>query len=165
MTAGDKLINFYSKVNKAWDAAFDGWEWLEDKKNHGTFILGEKSLKYGYAFHLAGCEDCYGSWIWLEYEPEKDLVGLYIKDRPVLPKFKGDLQNLFEKYAPFDMELSFEKDGAPVLSRKEQVRPEELLRYFEEFKLAYSENYPLFYMLTVSAQKWYDGFNIWGSDC
>ena len=28
-----------------------------------------------------------------------------------------------------------------------------------------NENYPLFYMFTVSAKEWYDGFAIKGSDC
>ena len=140
-------------------------EWGESENNSKMFVFGEKTNENGFAFFLAGCEDTYGGWIWIEYEPEKDMVGVYIKDRPIQAKFKEDLKSLFEKYAPFNMKVSFERSTTPILSRKEKVETKDLLKFFKEFKKAYNEYYPLFYMFTVSAKEWYEGFNIYGSDC
>ena len=165
MTNEQKLDALYKAVNSAWDDAFDGWEWDESEDKPGVYILGEPSNENGFAFFLAGCEDTYGGWIWIEYVPERDIVGLYIKDRPIQAKFKDDLKSLFEKHAPFEMKLAFERQTTPVLSRKEKVETKDLLKFFREFRKAYKEYYPVFYMVTVSAKEWYDGFSIEGSGC
>ena len=73
MTNEQKLDALYQAVNRAWDDAFDGWEWEASDKS-GVFILGEPSNENGFTFFLSGCEDVYGGWIWIEYEPEKDAV-------------------------------------------------------------------------------------------
>ena len=164
MTSEQKLDALHQAVNYAWDDAFDGWEWEESDKP-GVFILGEPSDKHGFTFFLAGCEDAYGGWIWVEYNPESDMVGVYIKDRPIQPKFKEDIQTLFEKHAPFSMRVVFEENAVPVIMREEQVDPADFLNFFQDFRKAYDEYYPLFYMVSVSAKEWYDGFSIAGSDC
>ena len=165
MTNDQKLDALYKAVNNAWDDAFDGWEWDESENKPGVFVFGEPSNKNGFTFYLAGCEDTYGGWIWIEYDPAKDIVGIFIKDRPIQVKFKDDLKALFEKYSPFNMQVSFERRTTPVIWRKEKVEPKDFLKYFREFRKAYNENYPLFYMFTVSAKEWYDGFAIEGADC
>ncbi len=165
MTVEQKLEALYNAVNKAWNYAYDGWEWDEPENKSKPYVLGVKTNKNRFTFFLAGCEDTYGGWIWIEYEPEKDIVGIYIKDRPIQAKFTEDLKNLFEKHSPFNMKVSYERNTTPIISRKEKVETKDLLQFFKEFKVAYKENYPLFYMFTVSAKKWYDGFNIYGSDC
>ena len=114
---------------------------------------------------MAGCRDLYGGIIWVEYNPEDDIVGIYIKDRPIQPKFKEDVVHLFEKYAPFNMKVSFEGESTPIIFRKEKVEPQDFIKFFQDFRAAYDEYYPLFYMVTVSAIKWYDGFYIEGADC
>ena len=95
MTVEEKNEALYNAVNSAWNDSFDGWEELDKSEdNPNVFILGEKYPENGFIFYLAGCRDLYGGWIWVEYEPEKDLVGVYIKDRPIQPKFKEDLKSL-----------------------------------------------------------------------
>ena len=165
MTDDQKLNALYNAANKAWGDVFDGWDWDESEKNPNRFILGEKTTENGFAFFLAGSEDAYGGLFWIEYEPEKDLVEIYVKEEPIQPKFKEDLKTLFEKYAPFNMSVSFERGTTPVLSRKETVETKDLLNFFKEFKKAYNEYYPLFYMFTVSAKEWNDGFGIYSCDC
>lgn len=165
MKVEQKLEALYSAVNKVWDDAYDGWEWEEDEKNPQKFVLGEKTNEYGFTFFLSGCEDAYGGWIWIEYEPENDLVGIYIKDRPIQSKFTEDLKALFDKYSPFGMRVSYESKTTPIISRIEKVEIKDLTNFFREFKREYKENYPLFYMFTVSAREWYDGFSVVGSDC
>lgn len=166
MTVEEKNEALYNAVNSAWNDSFDGWEELDKlEDNTNVFILGEKYPENGFIFYLAGCRDLYGGWIWVEYEPEKDLVGVYIKDRPIQPKFKEDLKSLFEKHSPFNMKMSYEGKSTPVISRIEKVEPKDFVNFFGEFKKAYDEYYPLFYMFTVSAIKWYDGFDIVGCDC
>ena len=165
MTNDQKLNALYEAVNSAWNDAFDGWDWEESEENSGVFILGEPSNENGVAFFLAGCEDVYGGWIWIEYMPEEDFVSIYIKDRPVQPKFKEDLKNLFEKHSPFGMQLVYEDESTPIIMRDEKVAPKDLLKFFKEFREAYKENYPLFYMVSVSAKEWYDGFCVEGSEC
>lgn len=166
MTINEKNEALYNAVNSAWNNSFDGWEELEkSKENPDVFILGIKNQGEGFIFYLAGCRDTYGGWIWIEYEPEEDMVGVYIKDRPIQPKFKEDLKNLFEKHSPFNMKVSYEDESTPLISRKEKVEPKDFLKYFREFKKAYDEYYPLFYMFSVSAIRWYDGFYISGCDC
>ncbi len=165
MTVEQKLEALYNAVNKAWDDAFDEWEWEPNKENPKQFMLGARTPRYGFRFYLAGCRDTYGGWIWIEYEPEEDLVGIYIEDRPILETMKDELKNLFEKYSPFNMKVTYEDGYTPIIFRKEKVELENLLKYFTEFKEAYDKHYPLFYMFSVSAKRWYDGFYIAGSDC
>lgn len=158
----EALIN---AVIKAWDDPFCDWELEESEDNPNVLVLGTKTPKTGFVFFMAGCRDLYGGIIWVEYEPEEDLVGIYIKDRAVQPQFKEDIVNLFEKYAPFNMKVSFEGESTPIISRKEKVEPQDFVNFFEDFRAAYDKYYPLFYMVTVSAIKWYDGFYIAGADC
>lgn len=165
MTIEEKNEALCNAVNNAWDDAFFEWEPLKSEDEPNVFIMGEKKPGKGFIFLLAGCRDTYGGWIWIEYEPEKDLVGIHIKDRPIQSKFKEDIKTLFEKYSPFNMKVSYEGESTPVISRIEKVEPKDFLNFFEEFKRAYDEYYPLFYMFTVSAQQWYDGFYIDFCDC
>lgn len=160
MTIEQKLDALYDAVNNAWDYAFDGWEWDESEDSPNRFVLGEKTNENGFTFFLAATEDSYGGWIWIEYEPETDIVEVFIKDKPIQEKFKEDLKNLFEKYSPFNMKVSYERNTTPILSRMAVVEPEEFFEFFNEFKKAYKDNYPLFYMFTVSAKEFYDGFGI-----
>ena len=93
------------------------------------------------------------------------MVGIYVKDRPIQAKFKEDLKSLFEKYSPFNRKVSYKNSTIPVLFRKEKVETKDLLKFFNEFKKAYKENYPLFYMFTVYAKELYEGFSVEGEDC
>ena len=163
MTIEQKKEALYKALNAAWDGAFEGWEDFEESGK--ISILGVRTNDEGFTFYLAGCRDSYGGWIWIEYEAEKDIVGVYIKDRPIQAKFKDDLKSLFEKHSPFGMKVSYERKTTPVISRKEKVEPKDFVKFFREFRKAYNENYPLFYMFTVSAKEWYDGFSIEGADC
>ena len=47
----------------------------------------------------------------------------------------------------------------------EKLEPKDFLQFFKDFRKAYDEFCPLFYMFTVSAKAWYDGFAIEGADC
>ena len=159
-----KMDVLYQAVNSEWENAFCGWEWDESDKP-GLFILGDPTRDHGYTFFLAGFEDGYGGWvysgwIWIEYEPEKDVVGIYIKNEPIKEKFKDDLMVAFDKHAPFGMKLSFENQTTPIISRKEKVEVQDLQQFFKDFRQAYNEYYPLFYMVTVSTKQWYDGFHV-----
>ena len=166
MTVEQKKEALYKAMNTAWDGAFEGWEDFEEsEKDPNVGIMGVRTNDEGFAFYLAGCRDTYGGWIWVEYDPTKDIVGIFIKDRPIQTKFKEDLKVLFEKYSPFGMNVSYERQTTPVISRKEKVEPKDFVKFFREFRKAYNENYPLFYMFTVSAKEWYDGFAIEGADC
>ena len=78
---------------------------------------------------------------------------------------KDDLKTLFEKYAPFNMQVKYERTSTPVLWRVEKLEPKDFLQFFKDFRKASDECYPLFYMFTVSAKEWYDGFYIEGADC
>ena len=160
-----KLEALRKAVSSAWGNAFDGWEWDESEDKPGLFVLGDPTQDHGYTFFLAGFEDGYGGWvysgwIWIEYEPKKDIVGVYIKNGPIQAKFKDDLKAVFEKHAPFGMQLSFERQTTPIISRKEKVESKDLLQFFKDFRKAYNEYYPVFYMVTVSTKQWYDGFHI-----
>lgn len=165
MTIEDKFNALYDAANKAWDGAFEGWEWYENDVESQKYVLGEKNKGSGFTFFLAGCRDTYGGWIWVEYDAKKDTVGLFIKDRPIQEKFKDDLKTLFEKYAPFNMQVKYERTSTPVLWREEKIEPKDFLQFFQDFRKAYDEFYPLFYMFSVSAKGWYDGFCIEGSGC
>ena len=165
MTTEQKLEALYNAVNKAWDNAFDGWEWDEPESKSKPYILGEKHSDYGFAFFLGGCEDFWGGLIWIEYEPQKDIIGIYIKERPIKDYLVEDLKNLFEKHSPFNMKVSYQRKTTPIISRKEKVEPENFLKFFKEFKSAYKEHYPLFYMFTVSAKEMFDGTCVTCGDC
>ena len=165
MTIKDKFDALYNAANKAWDGAFDGWEWDESNVESKRYVLGEKTNTNGFAFFTAGCRDIYGGLIWVEYDAKEDTLGIFVKDRPIQEKFMDDLKTLFEKYAPFNMQVKYERKSTPVLWRKEKVEPKYFLQFFKEFRKAYDEFYPLFYMFSVSAKGWYDGFYIEGSDC
>lgn len=165
MTTEKKLETLCIAANKAWDDTFYDCDMEQLDDNPKVFTLGEQTDENGYLFFLAGCRDTYGGWLWIEYEPEDDLVGIYIKDRPIQPKFKEDIEKLFEKHSPFNMRVSFEGESTPIISCKEKVLPENLEEFFRGFREAYDENYPLFYMVSVSAKKWYDGFCISFADC
>ena len=164
MTIEKKLESLYAAVNKSWNDAFDGWEWLEIEGKSNRFLLGENDPQNGFAFLIGANEEMYNGMIWIEYAPEKDMVELYILGRPIQTKFKEDFKSLFEKYSPFDMKVSY-KNTTPVFSRKEKVEPSGLLAFFDEFKKAYKEYYPLFYMFTAGEKERYEGFCINGEDC
>ena len=164
MTTEQKMEALYKAVNSVWDNAFSGWPWEESDKT-GVFILGEPDRENGFAFFLEGCEDRYGGWIWIEYAPEKDVVGVYIKNRPIQEKLKDGIDNLFKKYSPFDMRVVYVDGSTPIIMREEKVEPVDFVKFFNDFRKAYDEYYPLFYAVTVSAQSWYDGFCITGADC
>ena len=165
MTIEQKKEALINAVSEAWDNPFYDWDLEASEGNPDVYVLGEKEYGKGFIFFMDGCRDIYGGVIWVEYEPEKDFVGIYIKDRPIQQKFKEDIIHLFEKHAPFNMKVSFENESTPIISRKEKVQPQDLVKFFKDFRVAYDEYYPLFYMVTVSAIKWYDGFHIDGADC
>ena len=166
MTIEQKKEALYKAMNTAWDGAFEGWEdFGESEQDPNVGIMGVRTNDEGFAFFLAGCRDTYGGWIWVEYDPTKDIVGIFIKNRPIQAKFKEDIKALFEKYSPFGMKVSYESVTTPVISRKEKVEPKDFVNFFRDFRTAYDEYYPLFYMVSVSAIKWYDGFYIAGADC
>lgn len=165
MTVEEKFDALYNAANKAWDGAFGGWEWYEDNVETKKYVLGEKDKSNGFAFFLAGCRDTYGGLFWVEYDAKKDTVGVFVKNRPIHGKFKDEMKTLFEKYAPFNMQVKYERNSTPVLWRVEKVEPKDFLQFFKDFRKAYDECYPLFYMFTVSAKAWYDGFCIDSTDC
>lgn len=72
-----------------------------------------------------------GNTIDLEYNPEEDIITIYVKDQPIQAKFKDDIVSIFEKYSPFNMELSFDNDLVPTLSRKEKVSPDDFSTFFD----------------------------------
>ena len=161
-----KLDALRQAVDAVWDGDISGWELEEDWDKPGLYAIGEKNNENGDLMLFLGSNDkTHSGWIWIEYEPEKDLVGIYIKDRPIQAKFKEDIKALFEKHAPFGMKLSFERETTPLISKKETVEVEDLPKFFEEFRKAYNEYYPLFYMFTVSAQEWNEGFFVLSSYC
>ena len=167
MTIEQKKEALYKAINTAWDGAFECLEDFEEsEKDPNVCIVGMRPNDENFAFYLAGCEceDIYSGQIWVEYDPTKDIVGIFVKNRPILAKFKEDLKALFEKHSPFGMKVSYERKTTPIISRKEKVEPKDFVKFFREFRKAYNENYPLFYMFTVSAKEWYDGFCIegWG---
>ena len=165
MMVEQKLETLYNAVNKAWENAFVGWQWEEPETKYEPYILGERHPEYGYAFFVAANEDYRGGYIWIEYEPEEDIVGIYIKESPIKEYLVEDLKNLFEKYSPFNMKVSYQSKTTPVIFREEKVEPENFLEYFKEFKVAYKKYYPLFYMFTVSTNEMDDGICITSGDC
>lgn len=134
--------------------------WKISKEVPNTFVLsGEIGGGVVRKAYLAGCHDVGGGEIYIDYNPDEDIVGINIKDRPIQEKFKEDLMMLIDKHSPFGMQLSFDDELAPILTRRERVEPRDFAKFFEDFRKAYEENYPLFYMISVSAKEWYDGFS------
>jgi len=162
MTNEEKLNALLDSTNIAWDYAFDGWDWFEMSPNR--FLLGENDEEKEFAFFVGVNEEVNNGLFWIEYEPETDQVEVYIKPNSVVDEFKDDFKALFEKYSPFNMKVSFDKDSTPLFSRKEKVKPENFDSFFTEFKNEYQKNYPLFYMFTVSEKQWNDRFYIDGMD-
>ena len=164
MTIEEKKQALHSAIDKAWGRTpFYGAKWHESKPN--LFVLGEKTFKTGCLLLTAMMIDIEctinSGIIWFEYEPEKDLVGIYIKEGSIQQKFKEDFKALFEKYAPFNMKMTYERKTTPIISRVEKVEPKGFVQYLKEFKKAYRENYPLFYMFTVGRKDWYESFDVW----
>ena len=166
MTIEQKKEALRNALIETLSSLFGVIEWEESKDEPNLFMLDRKETERAErTLYLAGCHDTYGGVISVKYEPEDDIVGIYIKDRPIQAKFKDDLLNLFDKYSPFGMKLSFDEKLTPILSREEKVEPKDFLSFLEEFRKAYDEYYPLFYMITVSAIEWYDGFRIASTYC
>lgn len=169
MTINEKKEALRDALSEVWENSVFNYEWIKweaSEESANAFVLsGKVSERERYTFYLAGCEDAWGGMIYVDYAPEEDLVGIYIKDRPIQAKFKDDLLNLFKKHSPFNMKLSFDDEMTPLLSRKEKVAPKDFQNFLGEFRKAYDEYYPLFYMISVSAVKWYDGFQIRSTHC
>ena len=70
-----------------------------------------------------------------------------MKYRPVKAKFKDDIVAIFEKYSPFNMELSFDDRLIPTLTRREIVFPDDFSAFLGEFCKAYEEYNFLFYLI------------------
>lgn len=161
-----KLGALRQAVDTAWGGDVSGWDLEEAWDKPGMYTIGEKTNDNGdLILFLGSNENTHSGWIWIEYEPAKDLVGIYIKDRPIQEKFKEDIMALFEKHAPFGMKLSFEQQTTPVISKKERVEVENLPKFFMDFRKTYNEYYPLFYMVSVSAKEWNEGFFVLSSYC
>lgn len=164
MTINEKKEALCKAVAETWGRMFADFDWEKVKEKPNTFSWGKSIGPYNYTYYLAGCRDLWGSTIDLEYNPEEDIIGIYVKDRPIQEKFKGDIENLWRKYSPFDMELSFDDELAPTLSKKEKVAPNEFTEFLDGFSKAYDEYNFLFYMITICATEWYDGFHIAASE-
>lgn len=166
MTIEQKKEALHDALSETLCSVFNVIEWEESIDDPNLFILDRKeSVRAERTMYLAGCRDAWGGTISFKYNPVDDIVGIYIKDRPIQAKFKDDLLSLFDKYSPFDMKLSFDKKMTPILSKEEKVEPKDFRNFLNEFRKAYDEYYPLFYMITVSAIEWYDGFDIGSTYC
>ena len=169
MTIEQKKEALREALSKAWNCSTFNFEWIkweESKDSSQTLVLsGKVSDNERYTFHHAGCKDVWGGQIYIDYNPEEDLVGIYIKERPIQAKFKDDILSIFMKHSPFGMSLSFDEEMTPLLAKKSKVEPKDFLEYLGEFRKAYDEYYPLFYMISVCAVKWYDGFFIGTTHC
>ena len=170
MTNEQKKDVLRKALAETWDRMFEDFEWEESKDSPNSFMWGNKVREQGsypsyeYTFYLAGCTDLYGNTIDVEYNPEEDMISIYIKDRPIQAKFKDDIVAIFEKYSPFNMELSFGDNLIPTLTRREKVSPNGFSAFLGEFCKAYEEYNFLFYMITICATEWYDGFQIRASE-
>lgn len=166
MTIEEKKETLRNALSETLCSTFKLIQWEESKNDPYVFILDRKeSKRKERTMYLAGCRDAWGGMISVKYNPVDDIVGIYVKDRPIQAKFKDDLLNLFDKYSPFGLKLSFDEKMTPILSRKEKVEPKDFKNFLNEFRKAYDEYYPLFYMITVTAIEWYDGFNISSTYC
>jgi len=168
MTVEQKKEALLKALGEVWDRMFYDWKWEESKDNSKVFELSGKDGPYDFVPYLAGCRDAWSSRVCIEYRPEEDIVGLYIKERPIKAEFKDELLRLFDKYSPFGMKLSFDNKLAPIMSREEKVEVKDFPAFLGEFRKAYDEYYPVFYMVTVCAIEWYDGFGFrcydWGNN-
>lgn len=161
MTIEEKKEALRNALSEALCSTFELIQWEESKDKPNVFVLDRKeSARVERTCYLAGCHDVFGGTISIEYNPKQDTVRFLIKDRPIQAKFKDDLLNLFDKHSPFGMQLSFDDKLTPILSREEKVEPQDFQVFLNEFRKAYDEYYPLFYMITVSATEWYDGFHV-----
>ena len=134
MTIEQKKEALRNAASKELSSVYDLYKWKKVTGSENLFVLSGECGSEVRKAYLAGCEDAWGGEIFIDYNPEEDIVGIYIKDRPIQEKFKDDLMVLVEKYAPFKMQLSFDKDLSPLLSRTEKVEPQNFSRFFEEFK-------------------------------
>lgn len=164
MTIEQKKQALSNALAETWDRMFRSFEWKASKEKPNSFTWKNKIGPYEYTFYLVGCTDLYGNTIDIEYNPEEDVITIYVKDRPIQARFKDDIVAIFEKYSPFNMELSFDDDLVPTLSRKEKVYPSDFSTFLGEFCKAYEEFNFLFYMITICATEWYDGFEIRASE-
>ncbi len=166
MTIEEKKEALRNALSEVLCSSFELIQWEESKDKPNVFVLDRKeSTRQECTCYLAGCHDVFGGIISIEYNPKQDTVKFLIKDRPIQAKFKDDLLNLFDKHSPFGMKLSFDDKLTPILSREEKVEPQDFQVFLNEFRKAYDEYYPLFYMITVSATEWYDGFNVRTTHC
>ena len=159
MTIEQKKEALLKELGEIWKMS-SGWKWKASKDNPNLFVLDGKEGPYIFTPYLAGCVDAWDSELKIEYTPEDDLIGICLKYRPIKAKFKEDLASIFEKHSPFQMVLTFDDKLTPIISRKAKVSPDDFKTFLDEFRKVYDENYPLFYMMTVSAIEWYDGFRI-----
>ena len=158
MTTEQKKDALLKALGEAWGKMFSDWKWKESAENPNSFVLDGTEGPYVFIPYLAGCRDAWDSELSVEYSPEEDTVAICLKYRPIKAKFKDDLVEIFEKHSPFQMSLSFDDNLTPVISRRAKVAPKDFKTFLGEFREVYDENYPLFYMVTVSAIEWYDGF-------
>ena len=165
MNSEQKKEALRNAASEELSSVYDLYKWKKVKGSENLFVLSGECGSEVRKAYLAGCEDAWGGEIYIDYNPTKDIVGIYIKDRPIQEKFKDDLIMLVEKHAPFKMQLSFDKDLSPLLSRTEKVEPQNFSEFFGEFRKEYDENFPLFYMISVSAKEWYDGFSVRETYC
>ena len=165
MTIEQKKEALRNAAAEGLSSIYELYRWKKVEDNEGVFVLSGECGSEVRKAYLAGCRDAWGGEIYIDYNPEEDLVGIYIKERPIHAKFKDDILSIFMKHSPFDMNLSFDEEMTPILSRKSKVEPKDFLEYLKEFRRAYDEYYPLFYMISVCAVKWYDGFHIGATYC
>lgn len=160
MTTEHKKEALLKALGETWAKMLSDWKWKTSTGNPNSFVLDGNEGPYVFTPYLAGCCDAWDSELCVEYTPEEDIVGIYLKYRPIKAKFKDDLAEIFEKHSPFQMSLSFDDNLTPVISRRAKVAPKDFKTFLGEFRKVYDENYPLFYMVTVSAIEWYDGFRV-----
>ena len=166
LTIEQKKEALRNALSEVLSSVFGVIEWEKSTDSPHSFILDRKESERAVrTMYLAGCRDAWGGTISVKYNPADDIVGFYIKDRPIQAKFKDDLLSLFDKYSPFAMKLSFDEKMTPILSREEKVEPKDFQNFLNEFRKAYDEYYPLFYMITVCATEWYDGFAVRNTYC
>lgn len=157
----------HNAINIGWNGT--GYFFGGAKRIEGTerITIGEDQSRCDnpgasgtYIYFLAGNRDYWGGWIWIEYDPLNDTVGIYIKDRQVLPQYRDDVKQLFDKHSPFNLKLEFDENNVPLMSRVEKVAIENLASFFADFKKAYDEHSALFYMVSIIAKDCYDGFAV-----
>lgn len=158
MTIEQKKEALLNALGESWDKMFCNFKWKASENNANLFELSGELGPYNPIPYLAGCIDANSSLICVEYNPKEDHIGIYLKYRPIESKFKNDLVNIFDKHSPFDMKLSFDETLTPTISKEEIVKPTEFAEFLNNFRKAYNEYFPVFYMVTVCETEWYDGF-------